>query len=407
MCRKLIESFNEESSDSGEVRMTLAQWKLVYMMAFLSLPIAGAYAIVGAPLPRLDITVWAVLFIGWVVIYKSSVYKRMRADVQQIYQTAILIASMLIPLYFFVRLILGPFIAIGVVGLITAYYVCFQLLGTILIIAAQYNKAHQYLDIMIKLFPNQAQFYTKKAYAYWLKEDHAQVIAFATRAIDLRKKNKSQIVTPIDSWTLQAYNFRVFAHLNRRDELSALPDANVVVKASPQDPQAYINRGRARLYLGEIDAAKTDLEHAVSISVLPFQIYLAEDALGALYHHIGNYEEAMTHYVKAAQTALSPEQRPLLLPLIYSSMAGAHFVMNNRQAAWQAIRTANDINPKSMDTRIGLAVLYAADEAWNEAVEIWGLMVAEDPRYGDITYLQARYFFKHAIFAGHRVLPIS
>jgi hypothetical protein len=56
------------------------------------------------------------------------------------------------------------------------------------------------------------------------------------------------------------------------------------------------------------------------------------------------------------------------------------------------VRTANDINPTSRDTRMGTAVMHASEGNWDEALNIWRTLVADDPRFADAEYLRKRYY---------------
>jgi len=76
----------------------------------------------------------------------------------------------------------------------------------------------------------------------------------------------------------------------------------------------------------------------------------------------------------------------------YWNIANIYFSQDDTQPAWQALRTAHEINPSNDHALLGLAVLHAAEGQWDEALTIWRSLASEYPFFADIDQVVERYY---------------
>jgi tetratricopeptide (TPR) repeat protein len=82
---------------------------------------------------------------------------------------------------------------------------------------------------------------------------------------------------------------------------------------------------------------------------------------------LSNYEAALLHFEKAIQTTPASE----MIPAAYGEMAIVYFHQNRLGAAQNAYRMALRMAPGYDHALVGLAVLHAAEDRWDEALDIW------------------------------------
>jgi len=107
---------------------------------------------------------------------------------------------------------------------------------------------------------------------------------------------------------------------------------------------------------------------------------------------LNDYSAALDSYRNALELTLAPLERRDLYPIIYVNIANIYFSQDDTQPAWQALRTAHEINPSNDHALLGLAVLHAAEGQWDEALTIWRSLASEYPFFADIDQVVERYY---------------
>lgn len=207
-------------------------------------------------------------------------------------------------------------------------------------------------------------------------KDFKKAIEAATLLIELEEEDQQEpLLGDIYSFALQA---RCHAYLGLEHYEEALEDADIIVQILPYETIGYFYRSSALIYLNEIEDAKEDLNHLLSFNLSPDQRMSAHHSLGLAEYIAGNYDISIHHYVKAIQLI------PTKQPLPYVNMGIVYFRLGDMAAAWNAYKTAHLLNPNDDHTLIGLAVLHASQNEWDQSLQIWSDLTRRYPYFADL-----------------------
>lgn len=374
--------------------MKSRQKYLLFWMIFLSAWIVGLYAIAHTPIPRPDLVAWALIFFAWWAGQKRTAFATWRSDLQSIYKVSLYGLFLLAFAYFLVRAFASAPAATLVTLVLFGYFALFQYVGPLLVLNKRLDDAQRYVDLMRRIFPRSTNLALQQVYTYSAQNKLEEAIDTASEVIDTyqRAKHKTRKVPSRPSQTqIQAYAARLMAEIGLLDATRALPDAEWLIRANPNDPTAYIHRATALMYADNPEAAQADLDHVFTMPLTPVQRFVAEHNNGTLAYRNKDYSQALSYYIKASQIPLSIRDREEYLPIVYASMGRLHLDQGDHQAAWQAVRTANEINPTSPSAQISLAVLHASEGEWKQAVRLWRDLAAKNAYLANREYM-ARYY---------------
>jgi len=368
---------------------------VIYWFILICSVIWAVYAATNISVQHVDIALWALIAGVWAFgRFRPTYHQEWRLELRQLYLVAGYFLVALQAIYFLVRLPTNTLVALVMTSLMAVYFASFYLVGRVLSYNKRYDEAHRFLDKMLASFPHDSRLLTQKASAYLAQEQYELCIRYATRAIEahLGGREKSKTPSAVSAQTDEAFYLRTSAYSGLHDGASALQDAELLVRAEPNAPYGYFNRGMAMLYLNDFEEAAEDFEHTLGMTLFPFQRAVVENNLGLAAYCLRDFGAAMFNYRNALEQSLTGAEKRDFWPSVYTNMAVVHFVQGDVATAWQLVQTAYEINPQSRDARVALAVMYAYDRAWSSALDLWQDLIAEDERFAHPTYAVERYY---------------
>lgn len=154
----------------------------------------------------------------------------------------------------------------------------------------QYGEALADLNEVLQQTPNSAKALAQRAYLYAQLDDYDRAASDYQRAIDLQ---------PTVATYYSGLSYCLTKH-NRLDEARKIAQRGIDL--DPTSPYAYRNRGRARLYGGQLDDAIADFQ--ISLRLKHGQPHRLYTDLGEAYELKNDPATALTFYRKAL--ALEP-----------------------------------------------------------------------------------------------------
>jgi tetratricopeptide (TPR) repeat protein len=191
-----------------------------------------------------------------------------------------------------------------------------------------------------------------------------------------------------DQIFLFALQIRCAAYFGHEDYADSMADAEMLIRLLPNTMVGYFYRGSILLQFDEIKPAIDDFQHLLKFSLPPMQEASVTHSLGLAEYIAGHYDLALKHYLRAIQ--LTPDKD--MVGPIYSNMGIVYFRQNDMAAAWNAYRTAQELNPTHDHILVGLAVLHAAEGEWDEALKIWRKLFLNDASITDPDAVAHRYY---------------
>lgn len=149
---------------------------------------------------------------------------------------------------------------------------------------------------------------------------------------------------PNDSTTL---GFVGCAYCDLKLPQRGMPLLEKALLINPDNAQALVARGAAKLSLGEVDNGISDLERGIQQSPLDARLAVWESLLSSALLSQGKTQEALT-----AATRASLRAHKAYLPFV--TLAAAHFVAKNNAAAKQSLSEAFHIKPDLSEAQIAV-----------------------------------------------------
>ncbi len=158
------------------------------------------------------------------------------------------------------------------------------------------------------------------------------------------------------------------------------PSPEATMRRTPEDESMSHNDAGGRLFAqGNMEGAAREFREAIRLS--PGNP-APHNNLGMVLHVMGRPTDALLEFREAVR--LSPAFAPA-----WSNLGFAFFELEQLAPAIEAWRVAVDINQQMAGTWAGLALGLFASGGVNPAVESYQRALQLDPRYADLTYLQA------------------
>jgi tetratricopeptide (TPR) repeat protein len=124
----------------------------------------------------------------------------------------------------------------------------------------------------IRQKPNMAEYYIKRAYAYYVKEDYDRGISDYKEALRLGSTEVEReegfnysIVIQYNVDSAGAYSNIGYAYFKKGDYNRAIADFTEAIRLNPNNAEAYNNRGAAYEHKGDYDRAIADFTEAIRL----------------------------------------------------------------------------------------------------------------------------------------------
>jgi tetratricopeptide (TPR) repeat protein len=94
------------------------------------------------------------------------------------------------------------------------------------------------------------------------------------------------------------YIYRGFSYNGLGEYKKAVSDLDKAIELDPNDLSSYIDRGKAKAYLKDLDGAKKDFEYILTKDSIGDQGQGAFYYLGKISYQLGNFEQSINYYDK-------------------------------------------------------------------------------------------------------------
>lgn len=184
------------------------------------------------------------------------------------------------------------------------------------------------------------------------------------------------------------YGVRSSLYLSKHDYSNALQDSTRLLELLPNSEIGYANRAAARMFLGDLEGAIEDCTTGLNAKTSTGGKALLYNNRGTAYRLKGEYDEAMSNYNLALNTALDPQQQMMIRPPVLTNLGILYFIMQEYDNARIYFQQAHESNP---GFHKALAALAAArgklgqDEAARKLLDD---LVDLQPRYRSLARLQ-------------------
>jgi serine/threonine-protein kinase len=223
----------------------------------------------------------------------------------------------------------------------------------------------------IALDPNQAYFYSNRAWSFIHMEQWGNAIDDYSRAIELEPDNADYWIGRGDVFgrigeldsaladinhaiALQPendgfYATRAWAYLNAGDLEASAEDFGKAIELAPENPEYWRERGWRYLDMGLFEEAITDFEQAHSLFPEAIWAYVGK---AFAYTRMGDFDAAIHNM----DTAISIEPRRDRLFVIRAHLLWWDF--GEIEAAVEDLKKAIEINPENWEAHINLGEIY-------------------------------------------------
>jgi TonB family C-terminal domain len=149
-----------------------------------------------------------------------------------------------------------------------------------------FKEAIPYYDKAIELELYDADYYSKRAFAYYFLSNYQNAVFDYSNAIELEPKNDKY------------YNMRGINYYYLKDYQNAIKDHNKAIEIKPENDEYYYERGQAYYKIKKYQNAIGDYNTAIKIKNTDPRYYLER---GRVYHALEKYQNAIDDYNKSAE----------------------------------------------------------------------------------------------------------
>jgi tetratricopeptide (TPR) repeat protein len=185
---------------------------------------------------------------------------------------------------------------------------------------------------------------------------------------------------PLESTQLNyLYVLSIAAHRAGRRELDERATAQLVY-VGEGSPEYHLFMGKAHLNLEQYDLALEDLQAAAAAnSTLPFVHF----NLGLTYLKKQDYERSRDEFLK--DSVVEPD-----LALNYDQLGDVYALMQRDRDAEKNYRNALRLDPRLVNSQVGLAKVYQREEKYSQALTAIDCAGKLDPDRTDVHYLRGQ-----------------
>jgi tetratricopeptide (TPR) repeat protein len=228
----------------------------------------------------------------------------------------------------------------------------------------KYDEAIREFDEAIRIEPNNAEAYAKRAAAYvWGKKDYDAAFVDINKAISLDSKNSEH------------YARRSSIYYHKNDLNNAIADQTQAIRLNPNSAELYMNRGIMYSANKDYDLALNDFNQAIKVDPNYLWTYSSR---GDLYKDKNNYDLAIADYTHIIRIANKERDKPQLSVAYFSRGLLYH---NNKKDYDKAIadytESINNLPDSYKYAWRGDA--YLAKKDYNRAIADFEEALKQDP----------------------------
>lgn len=217
------------------------------------------------------------------------------------------------------------------------------------------EKAMGYADQILKANPEDVDAHAYKAFLFHSMGKHDEASTELNKAFQL------------DPYSVSAIQTRIQISLDNGDSLTALNDANDLIKRNPKNPDYFATRGRVYLNEGNLDKARQDANTALSFTKRNPSAY---NVLAAVY--MQEHEDSSAILNANMALKINPYQTEpylILADIKYWSGKYDEFVANTEKAA--------ALEPWNKELQFSLAFTYQKAGRIEEALAVLDALLAK------------------------------
>ncbi|MBD2195348.1 MULTISPECIES: tetratricopeptide repeat protein [Calothrix] len=204
----------------------------------------------------------------------------------------------------------------------------------------------------------------KQAAELYLQQKDAENCRLCLERIKQLQPPAKPAVTPANSPAIKItspkeYFRQLLDKAEKGDTKEAIADLNWVLKADPQDAQAYCCRGVVNCKMGKYQEAIADFNQALKLNFVDAIVYRNRGKARCL---LGDYQGAIADFNQALQT--EPQDA-----LVYVARGNAYRAMSNYLGAIKDYSQAIQINPEDAQAYYNRGIAHTHLEDMQQAIE--------------------------------------
>jgi tetratricopeptide (TPR) repeat protein len=193
------------------------------------------------------------------------------------------------------------------------------------------------------------------------------------------------------------YGVRSSLYLTRQDYAHALEDSSRLLELLPGSEIGYANRAAARMSLGDVEGAIEDCTTGLNTKGSSGGRALLYNNRGTAYRLKGDYDEAMSNYNLALNTALDQQNQRMIRPPVLTNLGLLYFLMDEYDSARIYFQQAHDANPAFYKAMAALAAARSKLGQHDLARRLLDDLVDKQPRYRSLARLQKEMNFPDVV----------
>lgn len=193
------------------------------------------------------------------------------------------------------------------------------------------------------------------------------------------------------------YGVRSSLYLTKQDYPHALEDSSRLLELMPGSEIGYANRAAARMSLGDVEGAIADCTAGLSATGTNGGKALLYNNRGTAYRIKGDYDEAMSNYNLALNTALDQQHQRMIRPPVLTNLGLLYFLMDEYDSARIYFQQAHDANPTFYKAMAALAAARSKLGQDDLARRLLDDLVDKQPRYRSLARLQKEMNFPDVV----------
>lgn len=346
----------------------------------------------------IESAIWVFILFAWGLLWFGLHKKRHLFG--QISPLWFLLVHFTFILYTVLRLLtLPPVIALLVPGMIGAWYVQYLLVVPYLISKRHFKSAEQLLTFQQWLNPEGNSLKFQRVRLLSAQFEYESALEVVNQIIDsllLKSKDPRGNLIPVNDHAISAYTARSHIAVGLKDSELAFLDAERVVRIQPEKASSYVLRGAVYTAQNKLEQAQADLDHSRTLNPTENERFDLFQQLSRLSYRRKDYEQALQSLKKALDMIpmvpnIQPKQEAMAL---YVQMGLIMVTQQKMREAWEMYRVAQSHDSHAPEVLIGIAVLHAAQNEWDQSLQIWSDLTKSYPYFASpekVIYYYYRY----------------
>lgn len=230
---------------------------------------------------------------------------------------------------------------------------------------SNYKEAISYYDKAIASEPYDADYYSSRAFAYYILDDNLSAVNDYTEAIELEPNHYKH------------YNMRGYNHSILNNYQSAVENFNKAIELKPKVADNYYDRGKLYYKVKKYQKAIDDYNQAIQLKSDDYGYYLER---GQAYYAVKRYREAINDYNKAFEMA----PKMSAPSMVYYSRGKAYLSLRDYKNAFSDFDKAVKLSPKTADYYNERGKAYYGLKDYQKAIDDYSKAIAklsDKPKY--------------------------